>query len=84
MKKNEQPAVIASKLIIEKDEFEKQLKDRILKGKELLDFPVKILSKYIDTRGKEACKYDETEQLDFLSEYKKGKKIQYCADSIFH
>ncbi len=59
-----------SKLIIGKDEFEKQIKDRISKGKELLTFVVNELSSYYEYRRKHTD-YNENEKNVFLSEYKK-------------
>ena len=66
---------INSKLIIDKDTFEKQINDRISKGKELLNYPVKVLSAKIDNRNKIHSVYDETEKNAFISEYDKWKKF---------
>ena len=74
-KKTETPTVKSSKLIIERDEFRNQINDRISKGKELLNFPVRIISNKVDTRGKLMGVYDKTEESAFLSEYKKWKQF---------
>jgi len=74
-KKSETPTVISSKLILGKDEFETQINDRIIKGKDLLNCSVAALSAGIDSRGKRYSVYDETEKNNFLSEYKKWKQF---------
>lgn len=65
--------VTSSKLIIKKDELEKQINDRISKGKNLLNYSVTILSINNGRLGKSNI-YDETEEKNFLVEYNKWKK----------
>ena len=74
-KKTETQTAKSSKLIIGRDEFRNQINNRISKGKELLNFTVRMLSKTVDTRGNFMGIYDETEQSAFLSEYNKWKQF---------
>lgn len=74
-KKEIQSTITTSKLIIGKIEFEKQINERIRKGKVLLDYSVKAVSSSIDSRGKHYSIYEETERLGFISEYNKWKKF---------
>ena len=83
-KKIDNPEVIVSKLIIKKDEFEKQIEDRILKGKKLLEISVKSWTSvkirdatYLDSapKRKQIIEYDEAEKNNFLSEYNKWKQF---------
>lgn len=67
--------VISSRLIIGKDEFETQINDRIIKGKELLNYSVAIISTGINSRGKSFGIYVEAEKNNFLAEYKKWKQF---------
>ena len=64
-----------SKLNIEKDEFETLITDRIVKGKELLNYSVTRLSTKKDTFGNYYGIYDEDEERNFLSEYEKWKQF---------
>lgn len=73
--KKEIQTVITSRLIIRKDEFEIQINDRIKKGKELLNYSVKVSSTSIDSRGKSYGIYEETEKNGFISEYNKWKQF---------
>ncbi len=65
--------ITTTKLIIKKDDFEKQIKERISKGIVLLNFHVTILSRKNGRLG-ESNNYNETEKKDFLTEYNKWKK----------
>ncbi|MFH7014657.1 TIR domain-containing protein [Flavobacterium sp. FlaQc-47] len=73
IKKIERFKVTSSKLIINKDEFEKLINDRISKGKILLNYTVTKLSEINGSFGKSTI-YNETEQSDFLAEYSKWRK----------
>lgn len=73
--KKEIKSDINSKLIIDKDIFEKQIIDRISKGNELLNYSVKVSTTKIDSRNRIYSEYDETEKNDFISEYDKWKKF---------
>lgn len=64
-----------SKLVIDKNKFETQINERINKGKELLNYSVKVLSNQIDSRNKSYSTYDETEKNAFVLEYEKWKKF---------
>lgn len=66
---------ISSKLTIEKDEFKVLVSDRIIIGKELSNYPVKILSERTDSFGNNIGEYDEVEQKKFLAEYEKWKQF---------
>ncbi|MUP40001.1 TIR domain-containing protein [Labilibaculum euxinus] len=74
-KKKEIQTVTSSSLIINKNEFEKQVNDRIETGKELLSYPVKILSTRLNSLREKTNVYDETEVKSFLSEYDKWKQF---------
>ena len=74
VKKIEKTEVVATKLIIGKDEFENQINDRIIKGKELVNFSVKTIGSRLNSRGENMWVYNEIEQSYFLSEYKKWKQ----------
>jgi predicted nucleotide-binding protein len=65
--------VRTSKLIIEKVDFENQINERIIKGKNLLTFSVTILSRSNSRLG-ESIIYNETEKNNFIAEYNKWKK----------
>ncbi|WP_240455134.1 TIR domain-containing protein [Flavobacterium columnare] len=65
--------ITTTKLIIKKDDFEKQIKERISKGIVLLNFRVTIQSRKNGRLG-ESNNYNETEKKDFLIEYNKWKK----------
>lgn len=73
IKKTEQLIITSSKLIIEKNEFEKQINERISKGKHLLNFSVTLLSKKKGSFG-DSVLYNQIEQKNFLAEYNKWKK----------
>jgi predicted nucleotide-binding protein len=73
IKKTEQLIITSSKLIIEKNEFEKQINERISKGKDLLNFSVSLLSKKKGSLG-DSVLYNQIEQKNFLAEYNKWKK----------
>jgi predicted nucleotide-binding protein len=73
--KKEIKSDINSKLIIDKDIFEKQIIDRISKGNELLNYSVKVSTTKIDSRNRIYSEYDETEKDAFISEYDKWKKF---------
>ena len=63
-----------SKLIVDKDIFEKKIIERICKGKELLNYPVSSKTK-IGRRNNISSEYDESEKNAFISEYEKWKKF---------
>lgn len=73
--KREIQTAITSRLIVEKDEFETQINDRINKGNELLNYTVTVLSTGIDRRRKSYGIYEETEKNGFISEYNKWKQF---------
>lgn len=66
---------ISSKLLIEKDEFKELLTDRILKGNELLIYPVTVLSEMNDSFGGKYGIYPEDEEKKFLAEYNNWKQF---------
>jgi predicted nucleotide-binding protein len=75
-KREIQTAITTSRLIIVKDEFKKQINDRINKGKELLNYSVTVVSTRKNSRGKPyGVVYDETEKEGFISEYNKWKQF---------
>lgn len=61
-------------LLIKKDEFKEQITERILKGKKLLEYPVKVISIQYKRTG-EKINYDEDDKSNFLAEYNKWKKF---------
>lgn len=74
VKKTEAPVTNSCKLIIEKEDFKKQLNDRISKGKELLSIPVNLEPSY-NMYGKVRAIYNKEQQDYFFSEYKKWHKF---------
>lgn len=66
-KKVQSLTVVSSRLVIGKEELNEQIIARILKGKELLDYPVKLLSTKTDTWGNPYGVYDEKQQSNFPS-----------------
>ena len=73
--KREIQTAITSRLIFGKDEFETLINDRIIKGKELLNYSVTVISTGIDSRRKSYGIYKETEKDGFISEYNKWKQF---------
>ena len=74
-KKKDNPIENTSKLIIEKDEFATLIADRIVKGKELMNYSVTRLSTKKGSIGGDYGIYDKDEQRNFLSEYEKWKQF---------
>lgn len=66
---------ISSKLTIEKDEFKEFISDRILIGKELINYPVAILSVKTAMTGEKYNEYDEAEKKKFIAAYDKWKRF---------
>ncbi|MDD5242303.1 MAG: nucleotide-binding protein [Sulfuricella sp.] len=74
-KKEIQSTIATSKLIIGKEEFKTRINERINKGKDLLNYSVKVVSTGIDSSRKSYSIYEETERLGFISEYNKWKNF---------
>lgn len=74
VKIKEAPVTNSCKLIIEKEEFKKQLNNRISKGKELLSIPVNLEPSY-NSYGEVCAIYNKKQQDNFFSEYSKWHKF---------
>src|SRR5687767_5233444 len=74
-KKVQEKKSVSSKLMTGKDELAQRIKERIVEGQELLDYPVKVLANKIDSFGNSYGEYDKTEQSNFLLAYDKWKRF---------
>jgi predicted nucleotide-binding protein len=74
-KRENQAVVTTSKLIVDEDKFIEQLRNRIERGKELLNYQVQILRTDKDTFNKPYSIYEDEEQNKFLHEYNKWKQF---------
>jgi len=74
-KKVQEKKSVSSKLMTGKDELAQRIKERIVEGQALLDYPVKVLANKIDSFGNSYGEYDKTEQSNFLLAYDKWKRF---------
>ncbi|WP_445431600.1 TIR domain-containing protein [Chryseobacterium indoltheticum] len=74
-KKGNQDAIKTSKLIVDEDMFIEQLRNRIERGKELLNYQVEVLRTQKDTFNKPYSIYKDEEQSNFLNDYTKWKQF---------